>query len=242
MTGPFPQPAPDEDRSPFWDWHDAALFVALAVPCLLLSVALSRGFFLLLPTPPGETIRLFTAQFLAYLLWFSALWLMLKTRYDRPFWRSLGWNVPWPGMSWCIVFGPTVAFTVAILGVVLQTPVIENPIQRMMSDRGSAVLVGFFATTLGPLAEELIFRGFFLPLAARSVGPIAAVAVTNLPFVLLHGPQYGWTWQHLILLFLASSAFGYTRLKTGSTAASTLVHAGYNATFFSALLVQGASR
>lgn len=237
MSGTTMPPPPP--REPFWDWHDAALFVALAVPCMLLSIALSRGVFLLFGPPPMDAIRLFTVQFLAYLLWFSALWLMLKTRYNRPFWRSLGWNVPWTGVAWTIVLGPAVAFAVAILGAALRTPLVDNPIQKMMNDRSGIVLVGFFATTLGPLAEELIFRGFLLPLVARTTGGLAAVAVTNLPFVLLHGPQYGWTWQHLMLLFLASSAFGFTRLRTGSTAASTLVHAGYNATFFSALLLQG---
>jgi hypothetical protein len=238
MSEPMLLP-PETAREPFWDWHDAALFVGLAVPCTLLSMGLSHGAFWLFGRPAVDAIRLFTVQFLAYLLWFTALWLLLKIKYDRPFWRSLGWNVPWSGMAWTVVLGPAVAFTVAVLGVALKTPLVDNPIQKMMTDRSAVVLVGFFAATLGPLAEELIFRGFLLPLVARTTGGLLAVALTNLPFVLLHGPQYGWTWQHLMLLFLASSVFGLTKLKTGSTAASTLVHAGYNATFFSAMLLQG---
>ncbi len=242
MMGPFAQAGePPQERNPFWDWHDALLFVALAVPCLLLSVALSRGFFLLFAQPPSETIRLFTAQFLAYGLWFTALWLMLRTRYGRPFWKSLGWLAPWPGVGWTFFWGRRSRLRWRFSRAAADAGD-RHPIQKMMSDRMSAFLVGFFATTLGPLAEELIFRGFFLPLAARQAGPWAAVLLTNLPFVLLHGPQYGWTWQHMLLLFFASSVFGYTRVRTGSTAAATLVHAGYNATFFSAMLLQGPLR
>lgn len=238
MNPPAFPPTP-ESRSPFWDWRDVALFLSLSIPCLFLALAITRGIFLLWPSPSTEAVRTFTLQFLAYAFWFAALWAMLKTRYNQPFWRSLGWNVPWSGVSWSIVLGPALALSIAVLGAALSTPQIDNPIRKLISDRTSAILVGAFATTLGPLAEELVFRGFLLPLAVRSVGVAAGLTITNLPFALLHGPQYGWTWQHMVLLFIASTAFGYTRLRTGSTAASTLVHAGYNATFFVALIAQG---
>lgn len=226
-------------RDPFWDWHDAALFLALVLPCLLLALVLSRGLFLLLPSPPGEAARAFTFQLLGYVFWFGALWLLLRTRYARPFWPSLGWRVPWKGFGWTLVLGPLLAFAVILLGLLLRTPAVDNPIERLMKDRQSALLVGLFAITLGPLAEELVFRGFFLPLAIRSAGLLGGILLTNVPFALLHGPQYRWTWQHLLLLFVASSAFCWTRLKTGSTAASTLVHGCYNSTFFAAMVLQG---
>ena len=99
-------------------------------------------------------------------------------------------------------------------------------------------MVGFFATTLGPLAEELVFRGFLQPLMMRTFGTAAGIVLASLPFSLAHGPQYSWSWRHVLLLFLASVVFGVVRWRTGSTAASTLVHATYNLTFFTGFLLQ----
>jgi membrane protease YdiL (CAAX protease family) len=106
-----------------------------------------------------------------------------------------------------------------------------------MTDNLSIALVGVFSFTLGPLCEELVFRGFFLPLLTRSLGVHAGVLVCALPFARLHGPQYQWTWQVVALLVAAGMVFGYTRVWTGSTAAATLVHATYNLTFFVGYLV-----
>jgi len=41
-----------------------------------------------------------------------------------------------------------------------------------------------------------------------------------------------------VLISLAGAAFGAMRHRTGSTRASTLMHASYNALFFFALLLQ----
>ena len=57
-------------------------------------------------------------------------------------------------------------------------------------------------------------------------------------FVLMHGPQYDWSWQYLTLLLAASMVFGWVRVKADSTAASTLVHAGYNLMFYVVYLTQ----
>jgi hypothetical protein len=111
--------------------------------------------------------------------------------------------------------------------------------KRFFADRESVLLVGAFATTLGPACEELIFRGFLLPLLVRSFGVITGVVAAALPFALLHGPQYGWSWRHLLLVTLAGSVFGWVRLRTGSTVAAATVHAAYNLTFFIAYLNQG---
>ncbi|HJT86962.1 MAG TPA: hypothetical protein VJ732_03875, partial [Bryobacteraceae bacterium] len=36
-------PPPPRDRYPFWSYTDIALFIGLAIPCLLLGVGLVRG-------------------------------------------------------------------------------------------------------------------------------------------------------------------------------------------------------
>ena len=233
MTGPIPA-----QREPFWTWGDAALFLGLSVPSLLLAIGLSRGIFMFFAHPPGDSVRLLVPQFLLYGIWLCALWLMLRFRYDEPFWESMAWRIPWPRMKWTLLIGPALVLGVAVLGEAMHTPAIDNAIQRLLQDNWSIFLVGFFATTLGPLAEELVFRGFLQPLMTRTIGTAAGIAVASLPFSLLHGPQYSWSWRHILLLFLASVVFGVVRWRTGSTAASTLVHAAYNLTFFTGFLLQ----
>jgi membrane protease YdiL (CAAX protease family) len=73
------------------------------------------------------------------------------------------------------------------------------------------------------------------------MGPWPAIVVTALPFSALHGPQYAWSWRHLLLLTLASVAFGWVRYRSASTAAAAFTHAGYNLTFLIAYLVQRGS-
>lgn len=227
-----------EDRRPFWGWSDVALFASLALPCIFLASALTRLLFLCSPTPPGEATRAMTLQALGYIMWFVGLWLLLKLRYDQPFWRSMGWRVPWPYPGWTLLLGPVLVLVILGLGALLRTPVIDNSIQQLLRDRWSVILVGAFAVTIGPLAEELMFRGFLQPVAMRTFGSWAGIALASAPFALLHGPQYQWSWQHIALLFLASYTFGVVRWRAGSTAASTLVHAGYNLTFYLGYVLQ----
>lgn len=237
MTQPFSFD-PRRTTFPPWSWMDAALLAGLTVPCLLLALAISYGVLLILPGKQPDAVRAIVPQFGAYALWFSALWIILKQRYDLAFWRSMAWRVPWPYMGLTLIIGPLLVIFVAVLGEALRTPLVDNAVQRLLRDRFSILLVGFFATTLGPLSEELIFRGFLQPLAMRTFGSWLGIAVASMPFALLHGPQYSWNWQHVLLLFLASFVFGLVRWRTDSTAASTLTHATYNLTFFTAFLLQ----
>ena len=227
----------DNGDRPFWDWHDALLFIGLIVPSALLALAVSRVVFLV-AGKPNQASYLLTVTFTGYALWLTALYALLHFRYGRPFWVSLGWTFPWPRMGLTLVLGPALAIFVALGAVALHTPSGSSALQSLMSDRLSIVLVGLFSTTLGPLCEELVFRGFFQPLLIGKFGTHLGVLFCAAPFALLHGPQYNWTWQIVLLLVLAGVVFGYTRLRAGSTAASTLVHATYNLTYFTGYLLQ----
>jgi membrane protease YdiL (CAAX protease family) len=85
------------------------------------------------------------------------------------------------------------------------------------------------------VAEELIFRGFLQPLLVRSLGAVPGILAAAVPFGLLHFSEYGNSWRHAVLISGAGAAFGWMRHATGSTKASTLMHAAYNALFFASL-------
>jgi uncharacterized protein len=229
-----------ERENPFWDYHDLLIFVAAFVPALLAAGLLMRGLFSWLNLyGSGKAPELLAAQFLAYGFWFASLYALLKLRYGRPFWQSLGWAGFRERFMERIVMGVGVALAVAIIGGLMQTPNLDSPMKRLLSDRLSLVLVGTAAATIGPVCEELAFRGFLQPLLVRSLGPAPGITLTALPFALLHGPEYAWSWRHILLVTVAGASFGWVRHRTGSTAAAAVMHAAYNATFFVALLIYG---
>src|SRR5579859_260399 len=82
---------------------------------------------------------------------------------------------------------------------------------------------------LGPIIEESLFRGCLLPVVARETGPTIGIAATAVLFATLHPMT---TFVQWLCFVTTGSAFGWIRVKSGSTAASTLMHAVYNATLF----------
>ena len=232
------QPA---ERYPFWGYRDLVLLIGLMLPAVMAAVAIVQLIYLFVPRGVlhSPAVAALAIQFLAYGFWFLFLYALLKVRYNRPFWQSLAWRLPPGGTSRFLIVGVLLAFMVALAGAALRTPDIDMPMKELLRDRVSLILVGIFAITVGPLCEELMFRGFLLPLLAQSLGAALGVLLTSFGFAALHGPQYAWSWQHIVLITFAGAVFGWLRLRTGSTAAATVMHAGYNLTFFIAFLAQG---
>jgi membrane protease YdiL (CAAX protease family) len=237
LSKPPPLPPPPE-RYPFWGYSDLFIFIGLAVAGQI-AAALLVQFALLVSHARvhNDLLKMLPAQFLGYLFLFLCVRLMFRAQYDRPFWASLGWMDPPMRTGPIVALGVALAFLVGLVSVTMKTPE-TTPLSKLLADRLSVLLVAFFGVTFGPLCEELIFRGFLQPLLVRSLGTVAGILLASLPFGLLHLPEYGNSWQHGILITLAGAAFGWMRHRTGSTKASTIMHAAYNGTFFIALLAQ----
>jgi membrane protease YdiL (CAAX protease family) len=167
---------------------------------------------------------------------FAVLAMILRLEYERPFWRSLGWLPVRIPFLQVVICGLGCALGVALLGSLIRIPTTSNPMVELMKDRPSAILMAFFGVTIAPLTEELVFRGFVQPLVVRSLGAIPGILLAAIPFGLLHYHEYGNSWRHAVLIGLAGAAFGWMRHSTGSTQASTLMHASYNALIFVAVL------
>jgi membrane protease YdiL (CAAX protease family) len=230
---PIPETAP---QSPFWNYQDLLFFLSLCFPSLLVAVLIVRV--LSAVTPMGKPFQGLLAQLIWYSLIFGSLYALLRLRYGQPFWRSLGWRVPVIGAAASFFAGPLLAVLIGLLGSVLRTPEITLPFQEMLRGRPTILLFAVFVVILGPLCEELAFRGFLLPLLVRSFGAAAGIILTGFLFGSLHAPEYGWHWQHVVLISTAGSVFGWVRFKTGSTAAAAFMHSTYNLTQFAAFLAQ----
>lgn len=239
--GPAPPPAGEgpDAREPFWGYSDLFLFAGLAVPCMLLGWALVKAVMLVFHLHARVRVaELLPEQFVGYAFLFGALMLIFRIEYDRPFWRSLGWREARLPFPWIVIAGLAAALAVAYLSSLIRMPNTPNPMTELMNDRTSVILVAIFGVTAGPLCEELAFRGFLQPLAVRSLGAVPGVLAAAIPFGLLHYQEYGNSWRHVVLISAAGAAFGWMRHATGSTRASVIMHAAYNALFFAALLAQ----
>jgi membrane protease YdiL (CAAX protease family) len=237
---PPPEPCqPESERYPFWGYRDLFLLGGLA---FVLLVVVNTAALLVYRSERVTASEALAVTFVFESLWFILLYAVIRTGYGRPFWSSLGWVRPPAGFWPCLGWGLLTAVVTIALGSLMPRPRGTSPLEELLSDRASILLLGSFAVTLGPLFEELVFRGFLMPLLVRSFGAVGGVLLQAAPFALLHGMEYKWAWQQLVLMFLAGSAFGWMRHKTGSTAASTYMHAGYNLVSVVGLLAQSFSR
>ena len=229
-------PAPGES---VWTFEDLGLLLGSILPCMLIGSLLERlgrmvgpGIF------GGDAAQSLVYQSWLYLLLLGVVYLLAALRHRQPLWASLGWTTAFRGAWWCVLLAPVLAIAISAASALLRAPLIPTPAERLLAGRLSPLAVGVFATIIGPAFEELLFRGFLQPLLARSLHSALAIALTALPFALLHGAQNDWSWQHVVLIFAAGSAFGIVRQRTGSTAGSALMHMGYNLTLFIAYLAQ----
>jgi uncharacterized protein len=237
-----PEPAvaaEPEERYPFWGYVDLLVFFGLAFPSMLLGWAAVKVVFGLLGLKPAaRAAEPLAIQMVGYVILFAALAMLLRVQYDRPLWKSLAWNSMRVPPALVAAYGVATAMVVAVIGALIQTPNTKNLMTEMMGDKVSFALMAVFGITLGPLCEELAFRGLLQPLLVRSLGPVAGIVLAAIPFGFLHYKEYGNSWRHAVIVAAAGAAFGWMRHATGSTKAATLMHSAYNTFFFGVFLAQ----
>jgi uncharacterized protein len=235
---PQPEPAPPptpHSPQPFWGYPDLFFFIGLCVPCLLIAVLLVRAAKIFAPMP--TSIQLLMVQSVWYFLAFGSVAALFRIRYDRPFWQSLGWlPISFSTTAGAILAGPLLMISIGLLGAALRPPEIELPFEQMLGSPVTTVLLGTLVVILGPVAEELAFRGFLMPLLMRSAGAVDGIVITGVIFGTAHGYEYRWSWQYMLLISLVGCAFGWAKYKTRSTVTSALMHATFNLAQFAALL------
>jgi membrane protease YdiL (CAAX protease family) len=227
-------------EEPSWGYTDLLIFIFLSLICIVLGQFAMYGLGKLMHVDPHESgAVILPAQLLLYALLFGVLYAIIKLQYGRDFWQSLGWRESRIGLGAAAALGFATALGLGFLGVALHTPDVDTPMKHLLAHRSTAIAVAIFAITLGPLCEELIFRGFMQPVLVRSLGPIPGILLTASVFGALHLAQNAFTWQSGALITLAGVAFGWMRQATGSTRASTYMHAAYNSTAFLTYFAQG---
>ena len=220
-----------------WDVLRIALLMFLLPYIVLPVVALivEKRFYPGMPI--GDVLQkpwlLLSTQFAMYLVVLAYMIMFVESRFHQQFWPTIRWY--WPGRYWpgLVLLGMALV-SLQSLERFFHLPK-HIPMEEFLSTPLAAILTGIFAVSLGPLMEELFFRGFLYPVVARRFGMVVAITFTSVAFGLIHAAQLAFAGGLVLIIFLVGVVLTIVRAKTGSVAASLMVHVAYNST----LLIMG---
>jgi len=222
-------------ENPVWNGWDVLLiagltFIVMVVAQLVVLVAAHAVAYpnLTLGEVAQKPILILVSQLLVYIPVAVCMVAIVEGKYHAAFWSAIRWN--WPRSEWkLLALGAGMLFVLSFLQGLFPMPK-DTPFEHLFDRPRDAYLLSIIAVSIGPLMEELFFRGFMYPVLARRIGVAWGIILTALPFGLIHLPQYGWAWGAALVIFLVGVICGVVRAVTKSVAASFLVHVGYNGT------------
>jgi membrane protease YdiL (CAAX protease family) len=232
---------PEDLRVP-WGWADLAWFFVVAVLSLIFTTLLMTIGLSLFRMHPGyiqdsageKSLLVILAQALLFAVLLGYLFVLVRVRFERPFWQTIGWHhlqtgaIPRRIVYLSLVLGGfSLSLLVQLASAALQ-PKSKLPIQEYFQDPRSALLLILMSILLAPLAEETIFRGYIYPVLARSFGVGTGVVITGTLFGLLHAPQLWGGWGQIVLLIGVGIIFTAARAISRTVVASYILHVSYN--------------
>jgi|SRR5579863_6216708 len=227
-----------EPERPFWGFTELLLVAALFISAVLMAGFVLQSASPYLHIDPQLGLPSLLVEFTAYGVVFIAL-RQLFARHGQPLFESLGW-IPQPFRPLNLaVLGVVLALVVIVLGNILQVPNVETPFDKLLNDATSRIAIALFGITLGPVIEELLFRGFLQPVLVDSLGVFPGILATSVVFGGMHLMQNANLWQSGVLITLVGFVLGVVRHVSGSTRASAITHISYNALPFLVLVVSG---
>ena len=228
-----------------WRWYDVLIVLAGGALAGLLA-----GLFAGDPSNAGayDADRIFwlviPCQNLGHI---GALVLIARTRHSGTLAESLGFIVEGRQWRW-VLAGAASSFVLALLAEGLRSVLgVEEGVSqaiveaaREVTGTGTMIAAVVGVGVMGPIAEELLYRGLTIRIAlSRGMPAAVAVAVSAAVFTLAHladpslySPAGAIT---LLVLFLFGVFLGILRIRTGSLGASIFAHSGLNLTTLATL-------
>jgi hypothetical protein len=225
-----------EPERPFWGFAELLLIAAVFIAAVGIVVGVATRY---LHAPAESGLWSVLEEAAAYAVLFLALKIVFS-RYHKGLLDSLGWSKPGPFTTLSLAaVGVSLSLIVVALQYALQTPDVDTPFEKLLDDPASRVAVALFGISLGPIVEELLFRGFLQPVLVSAIGVFPGILLTSVFFGAMHLAQNAFIWQSGVLIMLVGFVLGTVRHLSGSTRASTIVHIAYNSLPFLALLFDG---
>lgn len=228
-----------EPDRPFWGYAELLLAAAVFIAMNLVGFMAMRSLGATLHFDPELGVPLLVVEFTGYLVVFLAI-KGLFSRYGQPLFESLAWvEFPFQARN-LVVLGIVLAFLMILLGALLRLPNnVETPFEKLLNDLPSRIAITVFGITLGPIIEELLFRGFLQPVLVDSFGVLPGILATSMVFGAMHLMQNANLWQTGVLITIVGFVLGVVRHVSGSTRASAITHLSYNAVPFILMLISG---
>jgi membrane protease YdiL (CAAX protease family) len=206
----------------------------------------------------GREIRYAIAtQAIVYGIQWALAGFVFTMWWGRSMLQGIEWNAA-AARRWLValaMIGIVTGLAMTVAGNFVPMPKAPPILQDLTKSRMGAFMMMAFGITLAPLTEELAFRGFILPSLVnvfrwlqrrgsiaerevRLVGVPVSIVVTSFCFAMVHSGQVSHSWGPLLLIGMVSVVLCVVRLRMSSVAAGVVVHAAYNLTLFTALLIQ----
>ena len=235
VEAPTPPHTPKAGENPVWSGWDVLQIAGLTLLILFLSqlfVVMGARHFIFrhaswVDVAQKPSLALLS-ELLTYVVVALYMILLIEGKYHARFGQAIRWK--WPGVAGASFLGLGVLM-LAFDAMARFLPMPKStPFDQFFAHPSDAYLTAIFAVTLGPLMEELFFRGFLYPVLARRMGAFWGIVLTALPFGLIHAVQYGYAWGAVLTIFMVGIVLTTVRALTKSVASSFLAHVGYNGT------------
>jgi membrane protease YdiL (CAAX protease family) len=227
-----------EPDRPFWGYAELLLAAAVFIAMSLAGFMAMRALGAMWHFDPELGVPLLIVEFTGYAVVFLTI-KGLFARHGQPLFESLGWvEFPFRAQH-LVVLGVVLVVCVYVLGALLRLPNVETPFEKLLNDLPSRIAISLFGITLGPVIEELLFRGFLQPVLVDSFGVLPGILATSVVFGGMHLMQNANEWQSGVLIALVGFVLGVVRHVSGSTRASAITHVSYNALPFLLMLIGG---
>jgi membrane protease YdiL (CAAX protease family) len=221
-------------ENPVWNGWDVLLIIGLTLATIFVSqfAILFGAHYLFYPHSSlmelaQRPLLLLISQYVIDLAVVIYLLLLIEGKYRAPFGSAIRWR--WPRNAWgLLLLGAFMLLVLSMVENLLPMPK-DTPFDKLFASPRDAYLIAIIAVSLGPLVEELFFRGFLYPVLARRTGVLLAIVFTAIPFGFMHYLQYR-SWGAVLVITMVGVVLTSVRAITNSVAASFMVHVGYNAT------------
>ncbi|MEO6922356.1 MAG: CPBP family intramembrane glutamic endopeptidase [Bryocella sp.] len=201
------------------------------------------------------------AQAAGYGLTLAISFWLFPLIWSKSFLAGIDWNVIALRRYWARLVPLAVLLAVAanVLEAHLPQPK-KVKLEQYFNSTAHSWEITAFGILLGPLFEEIAFRGFLLPALATAYDWLSlerspaglrrwesstdhtrnawifGSVFSSIAFAAIHADQLSAAWGALSVLFAVGLVISYVRVRTHSVASTVLLHAVYNASQFAAAL------
>ena len=236
-----------EDLRTSWGWLELGLFLVFGIFTFFLIFFTASIYLAARYRMTPQQLQDFFSNNAPYTVLFEIAWslcllgfliLMIRVYHGQRFWLSIGWRkLPTDSANLtsmiflCIFGGTTLAFVVGFLSRLVETNA-HVPMQDLFQSRTNVLWLMCYGILFAPFWEETMFRGFIYPVIARKWGIPAGIFLTGLLFGAMHAAQLWGGWGQIALLTFVGIVLTWARARSGTVAASFLVHITYNTILF----------